>query len=78
MRKLNTISGISARKGMATSWPLKSASVFIFGSRDTIHSEPQLDTLSRVMSAPRLYRLAATLVGAAMKSACLPSTNARN
>lgn len=72
------MSGMSARKGMAISLPRKSASVFRFGSRETIHSTPQVEMLSSLSDWPRLYRLAATLLGIATKSALPPSASTRS
>src|SRR5690554_2287009 len=72
------MSGMSARKGMAISWPLKSAKVCMLGSREIIHNTPHCETLSNARGAPRLYKLAATLVGIAIKSTLPLSAKARN
>src|SRR5699024_1040335 len=50
----------------------------MLGSRDTIHNAPHCDTLSSVSGAPRLYKLAATLVGMAIKSTAPFNAKARS
>ena len=66
------MSGMSPRKGTAISSPLKSASALRCASRVTTHSAPQVEMLSSVTPAPRLCKLAATLLGMASTSALPP------